>query len=69
MPSTIEIIDDLMCVMDEDGHGYDACKLRAYPAAKRQVEAWTEEYSIDAGDADAQLKAYFLACRDEEASP
>ena len=66
---TIEIIDDLLVVLDEEGHGLDAHELRDYPAARRQVQAWAAEYAIDAADADAQLKAYFLACRDEEASP
>ena len=27
MPHTIEIIDDLMCVMDDDGNGHDAVVL------------------------------------------
>ena len=64
----IEIVDDLLIVLDEDGHGLDAHELRDYRDAQRQVQAWAAEFSIDAADADAQLKAYFLACRDEEAS-
>jgi hypothetical protein len=62
----IEIIDDLLVVLDEDGHGVDAHELRNYPDAQRQVEAWASEYAIDAADVDSQLMAYFLACRDEE---
>ena len=65
----IEIIDDLLVVLDDEGHGLDAQELRDYPAARRQVQTWAAEYAIDAADADAQLKAYFLACRDKEASP
>lgn len=65
---TIEIIDDLLVVLDEEGHGLDAHELRNCPDAQRQVRAWAAEYAIDAAGADVQLKAYFLACRDDEAS-
>lgn len=61
----IEIIDDLLAVLDGDGHGVDAHELRNYPDALRQAEAWAAEYAIDAADVDAQLQAYFFACRDE----
>jgi len=64
----IEIVDDLLVVLDEDGHGLDAHELCDYPAAQRQVEAWAAEFSLDAAEADVQLKAYFLARCDEEAS-
>ena len=50
----IEIIDELLVVLDEDGHGVDAHELRNYPDAQRQVEAWASEYAIDAVDVDSQ---------------
>ena len=37
MICTIEIIDDLMCVMDDDGNGYDAATLTSYRDAKQQI--------------------------------
>lgn len=59
MPHTIEIIDDLMCVMDEDGNGCDAALLDDYRGAKRQIQDWTGEYTIDVADAYRRLADYF----------
>jgi len=56
---TIEIIDGLMCVMDEDGNGYDAAVLTGLRAATRQIQTWTNEYTIDVADANRQLHNYF----------
>ena len=56
---TIEIIDDLMCVMDEDGNGYDAAVLTGYRDAKQQIEKWAGEYAIDIAEAYRQLSDYF----------
>ena len=56
---TIEIIDDLMCVMDEDGNGYDAAALVGYRAAKQQIQKWTAEYTIDSAEAYAKLADHF----------
>ncbi len=63
----IEIIDDLMVILDEEGNGVDAHELRSYRAARRQVQAWAAEFAIDVADAYEQLREYFAACRDEEA--
>jgi hypothetical protein len=59
MPHSIEIIDDLMCVMDEDGNGYDAAVLESYRAAKQQIQTWTAQYTINVADAYRQLADYF----------
>jgi hypothetical protein len=59
MRHAIEIIDDLMCVMDEDGNGYDAAVLKSYQAAKQQIQKWTAEYTINVADAYRQLADYF----------
>ena len=57
---TIEIIDDLMCVMDEDGNGYDAAVLEGYRTAKQQIQKWAAtEYTIDIAEAYRQLDGYF----------
>lgn len=63
----IDIVDDLMVILDEDGHGIDAHELRSYRGARRQVQAWAAEFAIDVADAYKQLREYFVACRDEEA--
>jgi hypothetical protein len=59
MNCTIEIIDDLMCVMDDDGNGYDAAVLESYRDAKRQIQKWAAEYTINVADAYRQLADYF----------
>jgi hypothetical protein len=59
MPHTIEIIDDLMCVIDEDGNGYDAAVLESYRAAKQQIQKWAAEYTINVADAYRQLADHF----------
>jgi hypothetical protein len=56
---TIEIIDDLMCVMDDDGNGYDAATLTSYRDAKQQIQKWAAEYTINVADAYRQLADYF----------
>ena len=59
MNCTIEIIDDLMCVMDDDGNGYDAATLTSYREAKQQIQKWAAEYTINVADAYRQLADYF----------
>jgi hypothetical protein len=59
MHHTIEIIDDLMCVMDEDGNGYDAHILTGYRQAQQQIQRWAAEYTINVADACRQLRDHF----------
>ncbi len=49
----------MMCVMDEDGNGHDAAMLDSYRAAKRQIQKWAAEYTIDVADAYRRLAEYF----------
>lgn len=69
MTHTIEIIDDLVCVMDEDGNGCDALVLEGYRDAKRQINRWLHEYSFDVADAYRQLEVYFSALSEPAAVP
>ncbi len=48
-----------MCVMDEDGNGYDAAVLESYRAAKQQIQKWAAEYTINVADAYRQLADHF----------
>jgi len=59
MPYTIELCDDLMCVMDEDGNGYDCHELRSLREAKRQLGRWQDEYTFDYADALRDVSAFF----------
>jgi hypothetical protein len=46
-PHTVEVVGDLLVVLDEDGNGCDAHKLRGLRAAKRQLRRWQNEYTFD----------------------
>lgn len=61
----VEIIDDLMCVMDEDGDGYDCHVLDTPVAALAQLDAWTSTYAFDRDDARGQVNRFF-SNRDQE---
>ena len=63
MQHTIEIIDDLMCLMDEDGNGVDGHLLVGLRDAKRQIQTWAAEYTIDIAEAYRRVSEYFAACR------
>ena len=63
MQHTIEIIDDLMCLMDEDGNGIDGHLLVDYRDAERQIKTWAAEYTIDVGEACQRVGEYFAACQ------
>ena len=56
---TVEIINDLMCVMDRDGNGLDAHLLRSYRAAKRQIQKWAAQYTIEVAEAYRRLSEYW----------
>jgi hypothetical protein len=57
----IYIVDGMMCVMDEDGNGYDAHELTGYRDAKRQIQKWTAEYAIDVAASYRLLSEHFTA--------
>ena len=59
MHHSIEIIDDTMCVMDEDGNGYDAIVLTSYRTSKQQIQKWAAEYTINIADAYRRLADHF----------
>ena len=56
---TIEIINDLMAVLDEDGNGCDCFQLRSLREAKRQLRRWQDEYIFNYADALNALSEFF----------
>jgi hypothetical protein len=58
-PFNIEIVDDLMVVLDEDGNGQDCHELRNLQAAKRQLKAWQKQYTFDYAEAEKALSEFF----------
>ena len=61
MPHTIEIVNDLMVVLDEDGNGCDAYELRNLRATKRQLRRWQDEYTFDYADALSAVSEFFAS--------
>lgn len=62
----IEIIDNLLCVLDDDGNGYDCHVLVTLEAALAQVDAWMNEYEFDVCSASKQVNGYFLDQNQEQ---
>ena len=63
MPYTVEIVDDLMVVLDEDGNGCDCHTLRRLRDAKRQLRRWQDEYTFDYADALSALSEFFQSLK------
>ena len=59
MSYTIEIVDDLMCVMDQDGNGCDCHALRSLREAKRQLRDWQDQYTFDYAEALREVSEFF----------
>ncbi len=61
MPHTVDIVDNHMVVLDEDGNGCECCRIVSYRAAKRQLRKWQDEYTFNYADAMNALSEFFLA--------
>jgi hypothetical protein len=61
MPHTIEIVNDLLVVLDEDGNGCDCHELRSLRKAKRQLRRWQKQYTFDYADALSALSEFFAS--------
>ena len=59
MPHTVEVVGDLFVVLDEDGNGCDAYKLRGLRATKRQLRRWQDEYTFDYAEALRAVSDFF----------
>ena len=59
MTHTIEIVNNLMTVLDEDGHGCDCHALRSRKEAERQLRRWQDEYTFDYADALSAVSEFF----------
>ena len=56
---TIEIVDDLVVVLDEDGNGCDAYGLESLRRSKRQLRRWQDEYTFDYAEALRAVSEFF----------
>lgn len=54
----IELADDLLHVLDENGHGHDAHVVRqdGADAAEQKIDEWAAEYGIDPAPAKRELR-------------
>lgn len=54
----IELADDLLQVLDEDGNGHDAHVVRrdGAAAAQRKIDEWAAEYGIDPAPTKRELR-------------
>jgi hypothetical protein len=59
MCHTVEIIDDAMIVLDQDGNGCDCHELRGLREAKRQLRRWQDEYTFDYAEALRAVSEFF----------
>jgi len=59
MPHTIEIVNHLLVVLDEDGNGCDCRRLRGLRQAKRQLRRWQDEYTFNYAEALSAVSEYF----------
>ena len=65
MDYEIEMVDDLMTLIDGDGHGCDAFVVDpAHPwDAVETLVRWGREYELDPVDALSELRRHLKACR------
>ncbi len=61
MPHTVEIVNDLLVVLDQDGNGCDCHKLTSLRIAQRQLRRWQNEYTFDYGDALSAVSEFFAS--------
>jgi hypothetical protein len=57
----IEITNDLMMVLDEDGNGYDCYEMTSLAEAQSQLEKWKDEYSFNYDEAQVAVAEFFVA--------
>jgi hypothetical protein len=65
MDYEIEFADDLMTLVDEDGHGRDAVVVdpaKPWDAVETLVR-WGREYDLNEIDALGELRRHLKACR------
>ncbi len=59
MTHTIDIIDDVMVVLDQDGNGCACHVLRSLRKAEQQLRRWQDEYVFNYADALNALSEHF----------
>jgi hypothetical protein len=56
----IDILNGAMVLMDQDGNSCECHALTTYGAAKRTIQRWVEQYSLNVADAYRLVLDHFL---------
>jgi hypothetical protein len=59
--ATVEVVDDLLVVLDEDGNGCDCYELRGLRRATEQIKRWQRQYTFDYAKAMHAVRQFFAA--------
>lgn len=61
----IDFTDDLMVLLDAEGHGLDACRVDANHAnaAEHRIDDWARSHKLDADAAKRELRQLVRAMR------
>lgn len=57
----IDILNDTMVLLDEDGNSYECEPLTTYGAAKRTIQRWVERHSLSVANAYGVITTHFAS--------
>ena len=55
----IDILNDAMVLLDEDGNSYECVALTGLRAAKQTIQTWAAKYTLNVADSYQRLSDYF----------
>ena len=59
MQFEIDILNDEMVLLDEDGNSYQAATPTTYGNAKRTIHRWLAQYAFNVADAYRRISDHF----------
>ena len=62
-PNHVQIINDAMIVLDQDGNGCTMHQLSSLTAARRQLRRWQDEYTFDYDKALSEVSKFFAKAK------
>ena len=55
----IDILNDAMVLLDEDGNSYECITLTGLRAAKQTIQTWAAKYTLNVADSYRRLSDHF----------
>jgi hypothetical protein len=55
----IDILNDAMVLLDEDGNSYECEPLAGLRAAKQMIQTWAAKYTLNVADSYRRLSDHF----------